>query len=80
MDEKLEGLSLDIEDLSDEELDKIAGGLTDGDRERLTRYIKNCKIKGYNISDALIELGNIYNKRRDERILNECVDFVTRNW
>lgn len=73
-------LSLEIEGISDEQLDGIVGGLTDGDRQRLTRYIKNCKIKGYNLSDTLIELQGIYSKPWDERILNECVDFVVRNW
>ena len=78
MDDKLVDLLEGMSVLSDEDLEAVAGGMTDGDRATLTRFMKDCKISGYSLSDALALLQRHYSRFPDQ--LSEYVDYVCEIW
>lgn len=67
-------------EMSDEMLEPIAGGEIVNWKTKITlnRYIKECKLRGLSLSDALTEVQNIYG--RNERYCNAFVGYVTENW
>jgi len=70
----------DVLELSDDMLDSISGGEIVNWKTQITlnRYIKECKLRGLSLSDALTEIQNIYG--RNERYCNAFVGYVTENW
>lgn len=70
----------DIFELDDEMLDEIAGGELVNAKAQitLTRYIKECKLRGLTRDDAMIELTNIYG--RNPRYCTAFKDYVYSHW
>ena len=67
-------------ELSSEELDEIAGGEIVNWKTKITldNYIKECKLRGLSLSDAMTEIRNTYS--RNERFANAFIDYVAGNW
>lgn len=61
-------------------LEDISGGriMNDKTKATLNNYIRECKLRGLSISDALTELQNIYGSNM--RYCNEFIGYVTENW
>ena len=67
-------------ELSDEMLEGIAGGEIVNYKTKVTlnKYIKECKLRGLSLADAMTELRNTYS--RNERYCNAFIDYVAENW
>ena len=67
-------------ELSDELLKEVAGGGIVNDKTKVTLngYIKRTKSRGLTLSEALVEVHNIYGS--NERFCNAFIDYICANW
>ena len=70
----------DVLELTDEMLDEISGGEIVNWKTKITleKYIKECKLRGLTLADAMTEIKNTY--KRNERYANAFIDYVAENW
>lgn len=70
----------DVFELDGEMLDEIAGGEIVNWKTKVTlsKYIKEAKLRGLSLSDAMTEIKRTY--RRNERYANAFIDYVAENW
>lgn len=79
--EKTFDLSQDIQTLSDDQLEMVVGGrITDGDRERLARFVKQCKYEGASLDECIAYLRKVFPGKAAELYLDDYIAYVTEIW
>ena len=67
-------------ELTDAQLEGVAGGLTDTEKDTLLGYIRRSKADGWSLSDTLEAFQNEITNPAFEKYINEAVQFICKNW